>query len=70
MHGCLLLIGLLSQSIGIACTTTPTTSVIDTSCSVFTTIKASRKDTAGTVEQVVMHNRKWRALCEDPRDRW
>lgn len=46
-----------------ACATTTRTSVIDTSCKSFVAIHYSRKDTAGTIQQVREHNAAWDALC-------
>lgn len=47
-----------------ACATTTRTVVTDTSCRGFVPILYSRKDTAGTVQQVREHNAAWDALCK------
>lgn len=38
---------------------------IDTSCSSFSPITVSRRDTPETAEQVHRHNRRWVCLCEN-----
>lgn len=45
-------------------TTTPTSVMTDTSCRSFVGIHYSRKDTAGTIQQVREHNAAFDALCK------
>ena len=58
-------LGLLGVLLLTGCQTTTPISVVDTSCLAFEPIRASRKDTAETLDQVKGHNAAWDALCKE-----
>ena len=47
-----------------ACTPTTTYEINNTSCAGFGLIKASRKDTTQTLQQIWVHNQTYRQICQ------